>query len=331
MGKHDNAYKLLFSFPHLIEQLIRGFVPGDWTRQLDFQRLDKTSETHPREKGGMRYNDVVWRLPWHGTDAWVYVYLMLEVQSTEDPFMAVRILDYVGGHYLQRSRQEEVRRARTLPIVLPVVLYRGVRTWTAETEVFDLIAPAPAEVTPYLPHMRYLLIDASAFPAEELAAMRNPVACLLWLEGSPRFDDRPIHELIEVLEASKQVDLAPACALWLSGTFLPSRLPGVTVEVVETLEEVSQMIAENAIDWTAEWKEEGRQEGRQEGKEQGRLEGRQEGEASLLLRLLKRRFGGLAASTEEQVRQADPDQLLEWSDRIFTATSLDEIFDEPQD
>ncbi len=65
-----------------------------------------------------------------------------------------------------------------------MVLYRGDRTWTAKEDVFDLIAPAPAEIAPYLPHLRYLLLDANAFPADKLEEMRNPAACLLWLEGS---------------------------------------------------------------------------------------------------------------------------------------------------
>ncbi len=53
-------------------------------------------------------------------------------------------------------------------IIVRVVLYRGQPAWTAATEVFDLISPAPAEVEPYLPHLRYLLLDANTYPAHQL-------------------------------------------------------------------------------------------------------------------------------------------------------------------
>ncbi len=36
MGRHDSGYKLLFSYPYLVECLIRGFVPGPWISNLDF-------------------------------------------------------------------------------------------------------------------------------------------------------------------------------------------------------------------------------------------------------------------------------------------------------
>ncbi len=142
MGQHDSAYKLLFSYPHLIESLLRGFVPGGWIDHLDFQSLEPVSEAHPRDNLGMRYDDIIWRLAWRGSGSWVYVYLLLELQSTDDSFMAVRILDYEGGLYRKISKSPNARRGGRLPIVLPVVLYHGQRAWTSATDVFDLIAAA---------------------------------------------------------------------------------------------------------------------------------------------------------------------------------------------
>ncbi|NJD07329.1 MAG: transposase, partial [Methylococcaceae bacterium] len=33
---HDHSYKLLFSHPQMVADLIRGFVREDWVRHLDF-------------------------------------------------------------------------------------------------------------------------------------------------------------------------------------------------------------------------------------------------------------------------------------------------------
>lgn len=52
----------------------------------------------------------------------------------------------------------------------------------------------------------------------------------------------------------------------------------------------------------------------------------QEGEARSLLRLLRLKFGTLEPEIEERVRSADVDHLAEWSERILTAESLNEIF-----
>lgn len=82
------------------------------------------------------------------------------------------------------------------------------------------------------------------------------------------------------------------------------------------------MLAESIDRWNREIREEGRQEGRRE----GRQEGRQEGEAQMMLRLLRLKFGPLDPEIEGRVRSADPDRLLEWGERVLTAKTLQEVF-----
>jgi predicted transposase YdaD len=110
---------------------------------------------------------------------------------------------------------------------------------------------------------------------------------------------------------------------WLLKVILPRF--GVSEEKVSeisSLEELDTMLAESIDRWNRELREEGRQEGRQEGQQ----EGRQEGEALVVLRLLRLKFGPLAPEIEARVHSADADRLLEWSDRILTAESLEDVF-----
>jgi hypothetical protein len=53
--------------------------------------------------------------------------------------------------------------------------------------------------------------------------------------------------------------------------------------------------------------------------------GRQEGEAAMLLRLIARKFGPPPETVRERITHADSETLLEWSDRILTAQTLDEM------
>ncbi len=205
----------------------------------------------------------------------------------------------------------------------PCNFFDGHPAWCPPRVVPDT---TPALLAPYLPHLRYLLLDANALPADRLEGMRNPVACLLWLEGSRALETEPIEQLDRLLAKPEDAELRRAFVHWLTRVFLPSRLPGVTVPEVKKLEEVGPMITENAIDWSVQWREEGRQEGRKEGRQEGRKEGRQEGEADLLLRQIRRLYGPLASAVEARVRGAKADQLLEWGERLVTSRSLDEVF-----
>jgi len=72
--------------------------------------------------------------------------------------------------------------------------------------------------------------------------------------------------------------------------------------------------------------EKGREEGLEQGLERGVEKGIRQGEAQVLLRQLTLRFGALPQSAHAQVESADADTLLQWSERILTASTLDEVF-----
>lgn len=56
-----------------------------------------------------------------------------------------------------------------------------------------------------------------------------------------------------------------------------------------------------------------------------REEGQQRGEARILAALLRLRFGDLSDPVHQRIETADADTLLHWSERVLTASTLDEI------
>nr|CRH05935.1 conserved protein of unknown function [C terminal fragment] [Candidatus Magnetococcus massalia] len=54
--------------------------------------------------------------------------------------------------------------------------------------------------------------------------------------------------------------------------------------------------------------------------------GRQEEAASMLLRLLSRRFGSLPERVQDRIVTADVKEIEAWGDRIFDAESLESVF-----
>lgn len=97
----------------------------------------------------------------------------------------------------------------------------------------------------------------------------------------------------------------------------------------DLMRNIYQYVAEKKKDDTmsvADWL---RADGKAEGRAEGRAEGKAEGEARMLSRLLAQRFGKLPAGTRAHLRGAAIPDLERWASRLFTATSLDEVFAEP--
>ena len=70
----------------------------------------------------------------------------------------------------------------------------------------------------------------------------------------------------------------------------------------------------------------GLEEGRKEGREEGIQLGEERRLRQVLAKLLSGRFGPLDADTKARLQNASLDTLDHWSDRILTATTLDEVF-----
>ncbi len=123
----------------MVEQLVRDFVPDAMAVGLDFARMARVSaKFHGHRVGTRRDGDVIWRLPTQtGPD--VYLYLLLEFQSTPDWWMAVRAQVYEGLLWQHIIAEHRLRLGAPLPPVLLMVLYNGARPWTAPTDTTGLI------------------------------------------------------------------------------------------------------------------------------------------------------------------------------------------------
>ncbi|MFC3852871.1 Rpn family recombination-promoting nuclease/putative transposase [Salinispirillum marinum] len=313
---HDESYKLLFSEPEMVADLLRGYVHEPWVAQLDFNTLEPVKNDYITKHLKKRQNDCLWKIRWQDEDRWLYVFLMLEFQSSVDPTMAVRIMTYLGLLYQELHKQNQLTPAGKLPPVLPLVLYNGERTWHAATDIADLIDDVPGGLQQYKPQLHYLLLDESQYRDDPLPEVRNLVSALFGLENCQQPDDvkRVLHALLEWVKHPEQRSIRQAFLVWLKQVFLPGRLPGVEFAQIQELHEVQSMLAERVKDWTRSWKMEGIQEGRLEG------------EAILLKKLLTHRFGTLPAAIEQRLTQASSAELESWAENILDAKTLEEVF-----
>jgi len=311
----------------MVGDLLRGFVPGIWVDALDLSTLERCSGSYVTDDLRDRADDIVWRLRW-GSD-WLYVYLLLEFQSSIDAWMAVRIQTYLGLLYQDLIRAETLSRTGRLPPVLPIVLYNGAKPWNAAETLEPLVEPAPPMLDAYRPRQAYLLLDEQRLAKSGPLRERNLSAALFRLEASRGASEAIgiVRALVDWLKAPEQTGLRRAFAVWFGRVFLPKRLPGVALPPLSDLTEVYDMLAENVETWTDQWKREGLQQGLQEGLEQGREQGLEQGrqqggrEATrhLLIRQVRRRFGPAIATQTEPLLAGinDLQQLEDLGDQLL--------------
>ena len=267
---HDSGYKLLFSNRTIFRQLVQSFVDQPWVAELDFERAEKVDKSFIDEAYQERESDLIYRIPL-GEDE-IYIYVLLEFQSTVDPLMALRVLNYVVSLYMELTRNP---RTKKLPSIFPIVLYNGDGRWTAATDVADLIEPVPS-LGEYGLHYRYLKLAENEFSQEALLEIGNIVSMLFLVEG--RYDVEVLQAaLSSVADREEDRQAISLFINWLYQMARHGRIPKENYELLQNVvltDEEAQTMTLKSFDLL---REKGREEGIEIGIEKGIEQGIEKG------------------------------------------------------
>ena len=301
---HDENYKRLFGFRLMVEHLLRACLPGDLVAAADLSSLRKLSTAYVSDELRKRHGDTVWRVP--VSRRWVFL-LLVEFQSEDDQWMALRVLTYTGLllQELVRNEAPEVADGR-LPAVLPVVLHNGDKAWQAARGMGELITPVGRWLAPYQPEQRYHVVDLRHVAAEDFPR-QNLLRAVAQLEQSRTPADvlRVAEELSGRLRERGMLERAFVDWMRQMAERLAPR--GAKVPPVRTLEEIRMTLVERVSEWPAQWVQEGRRQGLEQGVAQQR---------EMLCRQAASRFGTEAADRLVVVLApiSDPARLAEVGD-----------------
>lgn len=325
-ARHDPGYKRIFSHATMVKELLRGFVHEGWIEKLDFSTLERVGNSFVSGDLRERHSDLIWRLRLHGDgDRWIYLYLLLEFQSTSDPFMAVRLLTYVGLLLEEIIQKEKLRPGDRLPAVLPLVIHSGRDRWRAPLRLETHFAPVPKDLKRYLPRLTYLLLDERRLDLDRPELERNPTAAFFQVEVNETAE--ALLDLYQQLKGRippEEAELQRFIDAWFWGV-VQRIAPGAIIQNGLTLEGTS-MLEENLIRWRDQARNQGRREGLKEGLKEGRLQGEVLGLRRALLKLMAERFGRLPKEVRSQVQQISSTQDLEKLTRkVLSAESLEDL------
>ena len=323
--RHDPVYRRVFNRAQIIEEILRRYATGPWASQLSFETLEPVPADFVTKHLGKRESDIIWRVR-HGSgpNDWFFVFILMEVQSTVQRFMALRLLIYVL-HLCEALLKEGSlgsQRPRLLPPVLPIVLYNGERPWTAPLSLADLFRPMDGYEPP---EFRYVVLDVNRYSPEELRPVEDVTAGLFLMEQAGDVDElRAVT--VELEELIEDPELEADVALLLQDVAIQLDLTDEEVPPMRNLREIKMSLLQRAEKWTREWKAEGLAEGLARGRAEGEVKGQRLGKATTLKNLASRRFGDLPGWAEERIDRADIEALDRWSYRILDATCVEDIF-----
>ena len=317
---HDLLFKGVFGQAEHARGALRAIVPAALAEALDWSTLALQPGSFVDAALTHQHTDLLYAATWRdGGEA--LVYLLFEHQSAPptEGRMAERLLSYEVRIW-SRWRADHAK-AKTLPMILPIVMYHGPSPWP-EPRSFDDLLDVPAElrpaVEPYLVRFTYVLHDLSTISDEELrdGAMRTALAKLVTMCFKYA---RTRADFLQVL--SRWMDVAREVVRAPHGLEALAQVMRYILEVSEHVEtEGLQGLLERDLGPDAK-------DAIMTAGQRLIEQGRQQGVQDMLLRLLRQRFGdAVNTRVEQRIATASLAQVEAWFTRGLSAATLSELF-----
>ena len=252
-----------------------------------------------------------------------YIYVIVEHASTVDPEMAVRLHMYRAQIWDSEKEASDVKPGRRTPI-LALVVYHGKAPWTAPLslpgimtgDAFHDLTGEDSVLGERISGGEYWLLDIGRMREDQLGNDPDLKGGLLVLQHTYRgpVGSRVLRRVRELItEETKFERQTYQYILDAFDADMDTILAAFETKGARTMRALAHSVVGKA-----------HAEGVAEGEARGEILGR----ASILNRLLERRFGRLPATVRERVRTASVQDLDAWGDAVLDAPTLEAVFEE---
>jgi predicted transposase/invertase (TIGR01784 family) len=197
---HDALFKAVIGKPEHARGVLRAVVPPALAAALDWQSLTLRPGSFVDLALKEQHTDLLYSATWQDGGELLAYFLFEHLSAPpKDGLMAYRLLRYqvrIWEDWLAAHP-----KAKSLPMIIPVVLYHGVTPWS-EPRLFDALLDVPPgvrpAVAPYLIQFAYLLHDLSEISDDELR--EGAMTALAKLVAMCFKHARTRADLLEILE-----------------------------------------------------------------------------------------------------------------------------------
>jgi len=309
---HDRVFRELLQQPDAVEALLHERLPPRTVARFAGPP-ELLPGTFVDEAFRSSAADVLVRVPLvRGETAWIYC--LIEHKRTSEARVFLQLLRYLAAIYAKLGKRYP---PGDLPVVVPLVVYNGVRRWSGPRRFSELLSAdrATRRLTLDFPA---IFVDLQREPAETLSShpvLRGGLLGLKVAAVSPRRQKVLIPQTLRVLAVDPPTQRL--FVRYLNEVAAPTALPVLQRAMKDATQEAQtvQTIATYL-----------RSLGYRQGHRKGIAKGRAETLRTNLSALLKQRFDRIPREVSRRVATAEAAQLDAWFTRALGAKKLADVF-----
>jgi len=216
---HDSLFRKVFSDVGEAAGLLRPALPGVLRESVDWTSLKLQDGSFVDENLRQSQTDLLYEVSYGESAEPVWLYVLLEHQSTPDARMSFRMLKYCCRIWDTRVPDEP--GPFSLRPIVPVVFYQGPHGWTHSTQFADLF-PEVARDWPWVPRFAHVLLDqTNTKPNEVEGGARGRVAQWLMMAAHGRHVALAMDmaaQLLRQLRMERRIDYFELFVLYVMAT-----------------------------------------------------------------------------------------------------------------
>ena len=157
---HDKFFKETFSIRENVIDFLKGTFPEEIFKKLDLSTLTRDNNSYIDEELKEHFSDIVYTC--YCKDKELKITLLFEHKSYSVTCPHLQLLKY-----LLKIWEANIKQARKLIPVIPVILYHGKEIWKVR-RFSDYFEGIDEIFCRFVPEFEYLLTDLSKFSNEEI-------------------------------------------------------------------------------------------------------------------------------------------------------------------
>ena len=279
---HDSLFQDFMGHPKVYREFFLEYLPSEVLDSMNLATVKPSPKHFVNERFKNLHTDCLFEAEFDGKPG--YLYVLAEHQSTIDPMMSFRLLQYMVAIW-ESWLKERGRAAVKLPLIYPMVIYSGRQTYKKATGLRDLIE-GPVDLVDQILFQPFALLDLSVVDDHRLVERLH--VGLLFMALKHAFDEAMPYEeiLVQIPRLEREEDYL----------YFFRRLLRYILEIREDVapeelrQKVERTVSRDAGEEVMTAAELLKEEGRLEGRLEGRSEGRKEGVISVALNFLKAGF-----------------------------------------
>ena len=260
---HDGGYKYLFSNPVVFHQFLTRFVDEPFIKKIAVSDIAQVDRSFVSDNLRKRESDIIYKV---GLPHNLYFYILVEMQSTPDKTIPVRMLLYILQLYDHLYRKSQKGK---LPAVFPILLYNGLKPWNTPFNISDLISHSIPQR--YIPSFEYYCIQEHALSDTLLKKIKGLVAAVFYLEKGTNEQEirRRVDDIYDMIKTEFPKELG-MFVNWLNARFKSIHNEN-NYDILQK-EEAAHVLDQVIAQMEAKYRRRGMREGIKQGIEQGKLE-----------------------------------------------------------